>query len=81
MSNINIADVTNTNYVRDMFKDCTLLSDASLDSILVMCSTFKKSVSYKALKRLGITDENLTSRVPNLPHYQDFLDAGWTISY
>ena len=43
----------------------------------------KSPYSKLALAQLGITDTTAypTSRIQALPHYQDFLDAGWTIGY
>lgn len=67
--------------ISNIFRNCTKLTDTSLDNILQSCINISYIDSrYKQLSRLGITDSNLLARIPSLPHYQDFLNAGWTIS-
>lgn len=65
-----------------MFEYCPNLTDASLDNILQMCINATSYPGTKTLARLGITDTTVypASRIEALPHYQDFIDAGWTIS-
>lgn len=57
------------------------LTDESLDNILRMCIS---AVSYnrtKSLYYIGLSNRTAysTSRIEALPHYQDFINAGWTI--
>ena len=70
---------------QDVFKSDFQLTDESLDNILQMCinATSYTSTIYKTLSRLGITETTVypASRIQALPHYQDFIDAGWTIGY
>lgn len=73
----NTSKVTN---FQNMFNSCTKLSDTSLDNILQMCIGATSYTGTKTLAQLGITDNTLKNKVPTLPHYQDFLNAGWTIS-
>ena len=56
------------------------LTNESLDNILQFCITSK--IENGTLQYLGF-DSNVypINRIEALPHYQDFLDAGWTIGY
>ena len=73
--------VTSYERISGMFLSCLNLSDSALDNILVSCiSSHITSSTSKKLSTLGITDSSLTARVPNLPHYQNFINAGWSIS-
>ena len=58
------------------------LTDTSLDNILQMCINATNYTETKTLSSLGITNATYypTSRIQALPHYQDFINAGWTIS-
>ena len=63
-----------------MFFYCFSLSDTSLDNILQMCINATSYTATKTLNHIGIyLDTYPASRIQALPHYQDFLDAGWTI--
>lgn len=77
---LNTSKVTN---MSNMFMYCNNLNDTSLDNILQMCINVNPSYSRaKTLKELGFTANKYpTSRIQALPHYQDFIDAGWTIGY
>lgn len=68
---------------RRAFSNCTSLTDASLDNILQTCINATSYTDTKTLAQLGITNTTIypTSRIQALPHYQDFLNAGWTIGY
>lgn len=60
------------------------LSDASLDNLLQMAANV--NAGYTQTKTLAdllgtYTNNYPASRIQALPHYQDFLDAGWTIGY
>lgn len=65
-----------------MFHGCLKLSDATLDNILQMAINAKSYTSTKTLVSFGITDTTVypASRIEALPHYNDFINAGWTIS-
>lgn len=65
-----------------MFLNCLNLTDASLDNILQMCINATGYTGTKGLSALGITNTSAypASRIQALPHYQDFINAGWTIS-
>ena len=67
----------------NMFRNCKKLTDQSLDNILQICIGIETYSGTKTLNILGINDTTVfpVSRIEALPHYQDFLDAGWTIGY
>lgn len=72
-----------TNSFRNTFLNCTSLTDTSLDNILQTCINATTYSETKTLAVLGIKDTTIypTSRIQALPHYQDFLNAGWNIGY
>lgn len=78
----NTSNVTN---IASMFSGCYSLNNISLDNILQMCINAVSYTGTKTLKILGFQYQMTTtypaSRIEALPHYQDFLDAGWTIGY
>lgn len=56
------------------------LTDKSLDNILLTCIKATSYSSTKTLSTIGIkTDTYPASRIQSLPHYQDFVNAGWSI--
>ena len=65
-----------------MFYGCPNLTEESLDNILQMCINATKYVGNKTLYELGINynsdyyDENM---IRSLPHYSQFINAGWKI--
>lgn len=74
---LNTSKVTN---MYGMFSDSFRLTDTSLDNVLQMC--INSLETNKTLTRLGFTSTYYSaSRIQALPHYQDFIDAGWTIGY
>ena len=66
-----------------MFNNCIKLTDASLDNILQMCVNATGYPGTKTLYVMGFVNKGVypVSRIEALPHYQDFIDAGWTIGY
>lgn len=80
--NVPILNLKNVkSYASNMFNNCKKLSVQSLDNILQTCIGMTTFTGTKKLSTLGITStfENYSS-ITSLPHYQDFLNAGWTIS-
>lgn len=59
------------------------LSDQSLDNVLQMCVNATSFTGQKKLGSLGIYGSSGYSvqKIQALPHYQDFIDAGWSIGY
>ena len=74
---LNAASATNMDY---MFVGCEKLTDTSLDNILQMCISATNYTGTKTLAQLSINDATVypASRIQALPHYQDFINAGWT---
>lgn len=75
-------------WFKNIFAGIYSLSDEALDNILVSllsatyfaqeCSAGNKTIKYTT----GLTSNHVaSSRWQSLPHYQDFIDAGWTIGY
>ena len=74
---LNTSNVTDISY---MFDSCNKLTDTSIDNILQFCITSKRKNG--TLQDLGFNSNVYpVNRIEALPHYQDFLDAGWTIGY
>ncbi len=80
---VNVLGASATSSLEKTFQECLNLTDESLDNILQICINATSFQGTKTLAYLGITDTTAypTSRIEALPHYQDFLDAGWTIGY
>lgn len=72
-------DTSSVTEFQNMFYLTNNLNDYSLNNILKMCINATSFTGTKTLSHLGI-GSTYTSRIPNLSNYQDFLDAGWTIS-
>ena len=65
-----------------MFYSCPKLTDKSIDNILKMCINAISYSGVKTLQILGFSSNDYpASRIQELPSYQDFIDAGWTIGY
>jgi hypothetical protein len=81
---IDASKLTSDSKKSGMFTSCNKLSDKSLDNILQMCISMTSLISTatKTLASIGITNTSFypVSRIEALPHYQDFINAGWTIS-
>lgn len=76
---LNISKATN---LGSMFSGCYYMTDTSLDNILQMCIGATSYTSTKTLANMGMTSTYYpASRIQALPHYQDFINAGWTIGY
>lgn len=65
--------------LQNMFNSCNALDDNTLNAILHICTTAVNSPT-KTLAYLGITNSTLLAKIPTLSNYQEFMDAGWTIS-
>ena len=73
-------DTSNATSMTGMFSSCNKLTDTSIDNILQSCITSK--IKNGTLQDLGFKSNVYPiNRIEALPHYQDFLDAGWTIGY
>lgn len=78
---LDLSKAVNNNMLLSMFYDCKKLTDTSLDNILQSCATATNYSGTKKLTHLGISNSSIYSdaRIQALPHYQDFIDAGWVI--
>lgn len=76
----NTSSVTNFSW---MFTNDSQLTDTSLDNILLMAIGATSYTGTKTLASAFNLDWRVavSSRFTTLPHYQDFLDAGWTLGY
>ena len=80
LENVPQFDTSKVTNMRDMFNLCKKLTDTSIDNILQFCITSK--IENGTLQYLGFNSNVYPiNRIEALPHYQDFLDAGWTIGY
>lgn len=77
---LNTSKVTNFN---SMFYGRKLLNNQSLDNILQMCINATSFTGTKNLVTLGIYSNSgySVATIQSLPHYQDFINAGWTIGF
>lgn len=58
------------------------LSTNSLDNILQSCISATSFNGTKTLRNVGISSSRYSQEViESLPHYQDFINAGWTTGY
>lgn len=79
---LNTSNLSGSTAFQLTFSDCPNLTNTSLDNILQMCISATSYTGTKTLARLGfVVDYYPTSRIQALPHYQDFINAGWTIGY
>ena len=68
--------------LNSMFYNCKKLDNDTLNQILHICTTTTSVYGGdKTLLRLGINSSFVNyNNISNLSNYQDFLNAGWTIS-
>ena len=82
LKNVPIYDTSKAESLSSMFSNCSSLTDTSLDNILQMCINATSYIGTKTLAQLGFTSTTASvSRVEALPHYSDFISAGWSIGY
>lgn len=74
---INLGGVEYISQLDTMFGNTSKLTDDSLDRLLVMCINCGTTGS---LWNIGLGYYNV-ARIQALPHYQEFINAGWTIGY
>lgn len=79
---LNFSSVTANASVNYLFAGCVSLTDESLDNILLICIGMTSYGGTKTLVKIGIKSANYpASKIEALPHYQDFINAGWTTGY
>ena len=81
LETIPLMNTTNVTSMNNMFEKCNKLTDTTLDNILQMCINSSVTTN-KTLTKIGITSSNYPiEKIQALPHYQDFINAGWTTGY
>lgn len=82
LKNVPILNTNKATNLNNMFEYCENLSNESLDNILQMCIGANSYTSTKTLNQIGIKKSIYpATRIQALPHYQAFINAGWTIGY
>lgn len=82
LKDVPILDTSKAVQMQNAFQNTPKLSDNSLDNILQMCINATSYTETKTLNYIGFNSvEQKASKIQALPHYQDFIDAGWTIGY
>ena len=82
LTTVPIYNLPNNRNFQNMFTNCSKLTDTSIDNILQMCISATIYSGTKTLVILGFNSTNYpSSRIQALPHYQDFINAGWSIGY
>lgn len=82
LENVPAYDLSSATNFNGMYSGCGKLTDTSLDNILQSCISATSFTGSKTLGYIGIGSWAYpASRIQALPHYQDFINAGWTIGY
>jgi hypothetical protein len=72
---------TTSGGLQNIFKNCTSLTNESLNNILAMCiNTWRQTSSYKTLQYIGLT-ETQANTCQTLSNWSDFESAGWSTGY
>lgn len=81
LENLSYFAIPKATNISGMFIDCNKLTNESVDNILRICIS---ATSFTGTKRLSSISLNTSVYTPEmiqtLPHYQAFINAGWTIS-
>ena len=82
LTTIPLLDTSSATNINGMFTNCSSLTDTSLDNILQMCINATSYTGTKTLYAIGFRSSKYTvSKIEALPHYQEFINAGWTLGY
>lgn len=82
LKNFPVLDMSSATKLDSMFNDCSSFTDTSLDNMLQSLISATSYTGTKTLYALALRSTDYSaSKIQSLPHYQDFLDAGWTIGY
>jgi surface protein len=82
LENVPLFDTSSCTQFATAFTNCSKLTDQSLDNILQMCINATQYTGTKTLSTIGFNSSTYrSSRIQALPHYQDFINAGWKIGY
>lgn len=72
--------VTSTSSLYNCFKNCSYLTNESLNNIMAMCLSAINISGTKTLKNLGLSSAQCTI-CQGLSNYSAFTAAGWTTGY
>lgn len=72
--------VTSTSGIYNCFKNCSYLTNESLNNIMAMCLSAINISGTKTLKNLGLSSAQCTI-CQGLSNYSAFTAAGWTTGY
>ena len=78
---LDASSVNKINGLNQIIASCQKLTDESLDNILKTCISAVNYNGTKTFRGLTASTYYTAERLQALPHYQDFIDAGWTIGY
>ena len=76
-----VLDTSSATEMQNMFASCLSLSDIAVNNILKMCINATSYTGTKKLQYIGLASAYFPeSRLQTLSNYQDFLNAGWTLT-
>ena len=84
LKDVPVFDTSSATNMSNIFSQTSALTDESLDNILQMCinaTSYSGTKTFKTVIGPNMGTYYPTSKIQSLPHYQDFIDAGWTIGY
>lgn len=83
LTTIPVLDFSSITSAENIYKFCPNFTDETLDNILVSLTMTNLPLTfYRKLSQQGFTSDNYpASRIQALPHYQAFINAGWSIGY
>ena len=77
-----IFDFSEATQMANMFLNCPHIKNASVDNLLVSLTNVPNYTGTKTLSYLGFKSTyHKATTIQGLPHYQDFVNAGWSIGY
>lgn len=80
--NVPVYDLSSATNLTNMFNGCYDLSSTSLDNVLQSCISATSYTGTKTLTTLAFTAARTpAATIQALPHYSDFIAAGWSIGY
>lgn len=82
LANVPILNMSSATDIQSMYSNSPALTDTSLDNILQSCINANPNLGNKTLAHMGFEATNYAkARIQALPHYNDFISAGWSIGY
>ena len=82
LKNVPVLDTSSLLVANNSFNGCNALTDESLDNILQMCINAKKFTGTPTLYYLGFRKQKYSqAKLESLPHWADFVAAGWETGY